>query len=212
MISKMKISRIGMKTNIHRISFYVIISAIVIILVSCGKGGSDSDTLNYDPSVLDPSVSDSVLSIQFRPPLGWALKKSEFSDKTLSSSRANRKSNEKFVFKPTAVFYDGNTRSILTTGIFELSDSLRKGGDFLNDYLTILKHKYGEEELTVRKINNKTVQLNVLQIKLPSIHTYKTLFINSNGSLIQFDYTVPANIADSQNAMIESSMASISSR
>lgn len=187
-------------------------SASLLFLLSCRKGKGDetdlSDFIAFDKSKLGIEVVDQSLGIKFYPPSGWDLKQSSISRK-VESRGSTTNPNDNFFYQPIYVFFDNTTGGLLSVGKVETSDTTIIKSARLNYYKGLLNTKYKNNDLSIGNFVHSKIYFSQLKFRKENLFSYKIIFENSSGEIIQFDYTIPKDFLESTNISIKSSIGSI---
>lgn len=205
----MKISTGKKNFNIQLVLLFVL---SVLFLISCGKGKNDETDLSnfiaFDKSKLGIEVVDQSLGIKFSPPNSWELKQSSISRK-VESRGSTTNPNDNFFYQPIYVFFDNTTGGLLSVGKVETNDTTISKSARLNYYKGLLNTKYTKNDLTVGNFVHSKIYFTQLKFRKENLVSFKIIFENSSGEMIQFDYTIPKDLLENANLSIKSSVGSI---
>lgn len=184
----------------------------LLFLMSCGKGKNDetdlSDFIAFDKSKLGIEVVDQNLGIKFFPPIGWELKQSSLSRK-VESRGTTTNPNDNFFYQPVYLFFDQTTGGLLSVGKVETNDTTITKSARLNYYKGLLNTKYKSNDLTIGNFIHSKIYFAQFKFRKEKLHSYKIIFENSTGDIIQFDYTIPMDFLENADLSIKSSVGSI---
>jgi hypothetical protein len=205
-----------MKSSIGRKKYVFLIILLFItaflFLISCGKnknGETDlSDFIAFDKSKLGIEVADQSLGIKFYPPNGWDLKQSSISRRVESRGSSTSPSNN-FFYQPVYVFFDQTTGGLLSVGKVETSDTAISKSARLNYYKGLLNTKYRDNDLSVGNFIHSKIYFTQLKFRKENLISFKIIFENPSGNMIQFDYTIPKDYLENATLSIKSSVGSI---
>lgn len=205
-----------MKINSCKKYYYLLIVLLFVssflFLISCGKGKNDETDLSnfiaFDKSKLGIEVVDQNLGIKFFPPNQWELKQSSLSRKMESRGNAANP-NDNFFYQPVYVFFDQTTGGLLSVGKVETNDTTISKSSRLNYYKGLLNTKYKSNDLAVGNFVHSKIYFTQLKFRKENLISFKIIFENSSGDMIQFDYTIPKDFLENANLSIKSSVGSI---
>ena len=205
-----------MKSSFCKKNYYFLLALLFVssflFFISCGdgkNGESDlSDFISFDKSKLGIEVIDQNLGIKFFPPNGWDLKQSSISRK-VESRGSSTKPHDNFFYQPIYVFFDNTTGGLLSVGKVETNDTTISKGARLNYYKGLLNTKYKDNNLSVGNFIHSKIYFTQLKFRKENLISYKIIFENSSGEIIQFDYTIPKDLLENANLSIKSSVGSI---
>ncbi len=199
--------------NINRIELYKKLFFLFALLLinSCGKKDNSAGANNYvvlDSSKLGIEVADQDFGIKFSPPKGWSLRPTAISKKIETRGTAEN-SSENFIYQPVYVFFNDSTGGLLSVGKVITEDSTIVKSARINYYKDLLDQKYKDDNLSSLNFINSKILFTQIKFSKHKLVSYKIIFQNAKGSIIQFDFTVPQNyLADSEN-FIKASIGSI---
>ena len=203
-------SSAGSKKYVFLIILFFISS--LLFLISCRKAKNDeidlSDFIALDKSKLGIEVSDQSLGIKFFPPNGWDLKQSSISRK-VESRGSTTNPNNNFFYQPVYVFFDKTTGGLLSVGKVETSDTTITKSARLNYYKGLLNTKYRDNDLSVGNFVRSKIYFTQLKFRKENLISFKIIFENPSGNMIQFDYTIPKDYLENATPSIKSSVGSI---
>ncbi|MHB9039279.1 MAG: hypothetical protein ACYC4T_01360 [Melioribacteraceae bacterium] len=192
------------------INFTVVVVISSFIVISCGKGKNDqndSDFFSFDKSKLGIEVVDQELGIKFNPPINWELRQTSISKKVESRDASNP--NDHFVYEPTYVFFDNSTGGLLSVGKVVTSDTTLAKSARLNYYKGVISTKNKNDKLTSSNFIHYKIYFSQFILEKQNLISYKLVFENTAGQIIQFDYTIPAGNLETAQPLIKSSIGSI---
>ena len=183
-----------------------------LILVYCReKNSGEADTVDYvsfDRSKLDIEITDLDLGISFSAPRSWSFKQTSISNKTESRGSAVNPSDN-IIYKPTYVFFNDSTGSLLSVGKIITEDSSMAGPARINFYKSLLISKYKNDKIKVVNFINSRILLTQFKIERQNLVSFRIIFENARQEIIQFDYTVPLGRLESDYPSIKSSIGSL---
>lgn len=205
-----------MKSSFSKKNSYLLRSLLIVssflFLISCGKGKNGesdlSDFVAFDKSKLGIEVMDQDLSIKFFPPKGWELKQSSISRK-VESRGSSTNPNDNFFYKPIYIFFDNTTGGLLSVGKVATNDTTILKSARLNYYKGLLNSKYKNNNLSVGNFIHSKIYFTQLRFQKENLISFKIIFENSTGEIIQFDYTIPKDFLENSDVSIKSSVGSI---
>ena len=203
-----KIIRYSSFMKIMNLIVVVVISSFIVI--SCGKGKNDqndSDFFSFDKSKLGIEVVDQELGIKFNPPINWELRQTSISKKIESRDASNP--NDHFVYEPTYVFFDNSTGGLLSVGKVVTNDTTLAKSARLNYYKGVISKKNKNDKLTGANFIHSKIYFSQFILEKQNLISYKLVFENRSGQIIQFDYTIPAANSETAQPLIKSSIGSI---
>ncbi|MHB8931820.1 MAG: hypothetical protein ACYC5R_14590 [Melioribacteraceae bacterium] len=203
-----KIIRYSSFMKLINLAIVVVISSFIVI--SCGKGKNDqndSDFFSFDKSKLGIEVVDQELGIKFNPPINWELRQTSISKKVESRDAANP--NDHFVYEPTYVFFDNSTGGLLSVGKVVTNDTTLAKSARLNYYKGVISTKNKNEKFTSGNFIHSKIYFSQFILEKQNLISYKLVFENTAGQIIQFDYTIPAGNLETAQPLIKSSIGSI---
>ncbi|NJD22027.1 MAG: hypothetical protein FIA82_05085 [Melioribacter sp.] len=209
---KMEVYKIrSSKKNFDFLPVFLFVSSI-LFLISCGKGKNDetdlSDFIAFDKSKLGIEVVDQNLGIKFFPPNGWELKQSSLSRK-VESRGTTANPGDNFFYQPVYLFFNQTTGGLLSVGKVETNDTTLSKSARLNYYKGLLNTKYKSNDLTVGNFIHSKIYFSRFKFRKEKLISFKIIFENSTGDIIQFDYTIPMDFLENADLSIKSSVGSI---
>lgn len=191
---------------------YSFLSVIVVamLLFSCGKGDNgqnDSDYFSFDKSILGIEVVDQEFGLKFYPPVNWELQQTSISKKVEAHDSANP--NDHFVYLPTYVFFDDSTGGLLSVGKVVTNDTTLAKSARLNFYKGLISSKHKNDKLISGNFVHSKIYFSQFKIEKYNLVSFKLFFLNINGDILEFDYTIPAGYLVSVQPSIKSSIGSI---
>ena len=205
-----------MKNSIGKKNYYfrlvLMLVPSLLFLISCGKGKNDeanlSDFIAFDKSKLGIEVVDQSLGIKFYPPKDWDLMQTSISRK-VESRGSSTNPNDNFFYQPVYVFFDNTSGGLLSVGKVETSDTTISKSARLNYYKGLLNTKYKNNDLSLGNFIHSKIYFTQLKFRKESLISYKIIFENASGDMIQFDYTIPKDFLENADLSIKSSVGSI---
>ena len=209
---KMEVYKISTNKKNFNVLFAFLFVSSILFLISCGKGKNDEADLNdfiaFDKSKLGIEVVDQNLGIKFFPPNGWELKQSSLSRK-VESRGTTTNPNDNFFYQPVYLFFDQTTGGLLSVGKVETNDTTISKSARLNYYKGLLNTKYKNNDLSVGNFIHSKIYFAQFKFRKEKLVSYKIIFENSSGDIIQFDYTIPIDLLENTNLSIKSSVGTI---
>jgi len=192
----------------------LILTAVVVfssfIIISCGKGKNDqndSDFFSFDKSKLGIEVIDQELGIKFNPPISWKLRQTSISKKIESRDASNP--SDHFVYEPTYVFFDNSTGGLLSVGKVVTNDTALAKSSRLNYYKGLISTKHKNDKLASGNFIHSKIYFSQFILEKQNLISFKLVFENTAGQIIQFDYTIPKDLLENAKLSIKSSVGSI---
>lgn len=193
----------------------LIISSITIltalsIFISCGKGsgiGDGSEYFSFDRSNLGIEIVDQEMGIKFYPPKEWELRQTSISRKIESRDSSNPA--DQFIYHPTYVFFNNSTGGLLSVGRVTADDTTLTGSARINFYKGLLNTKHKNDNLSTANFVHSKLYFSRFKIQKQNLVSYKLIFENKRGEIIEFDYTIPQDNLESADPSIKSSIGSI---
>lgn len=191
--------------------FYIRIFSLLTIsffLNSCSdkKDSADNDSyFSFDKSKVGIEVADQELGIKFNPPAGWDLTPSSISKKIESCGAAN----DSFIYKPTYIFFNDTTGSLLSVGKVITNDSTLSQSSVLNYYKGLISSKHKNDKLAIGGFVHSKIAFTQFEIRKENLLSFKIIFENTSNEIIQFDYTIRQNSFDKSESAIKASIGSI---
>lgn len=181
-------------------------------LTSCSKQNEDELkntqklVFNIDSSSIGKIYIDSLLSIQFNPPINWDPVPQRILD-TIRNT-ASKSTGENLSYFPVQIFADSSRRSFVNISRIDFRNELEVEEKLKEidlaivstlDTLNLVKGKFihNDQEFVQYLFTNE----EIVHFKLVLIHNFK--------NLVQFDYIISKQIYESRIKSIESSIASI---
>lgn len=201
---------------IRRHSAYIGYFLLAIILVagtalisSCKKGNADEDDSEYfsfDKSKQGIEIADQELGVKFYPPKNWDLRQTMVSKKIEA-----RGSNPEdiFIYHPTYIFFDDSTGGLLSVGKVVTSDTMLTKSTRLNFYKGLISSKHKNERLVSESFVHSKLYFSQFIIEKQNLISYKLIFENNAGEIIEFNYTIPADHLEGSHPFIKASVGSI---
>ncbi|MCX6167815.1 MAG: hypothetical protein NTX65_00625 [Ignavibacteriales bacterium] len=180
------------------------------IIISCGKGKNDqadSDYFSFDKSKLGMEVVDQDLGIKFYPPISWELRQTLISKKIEARDVANP--GDHFIYEPTYVFFDNSSGGLLSVGKVVTNDTSLAKSSRLNYYKGLISTKHKNDKLSSSNFIHSKIYFSQFTIEKQNLFSYKLVFENNAGQIIQFDYTIPSGYLETAQPLIKSSIGSI---
>lgn len=194
--------------------FYEVLIYVVMIslLASCGKGEDSQDNsdeyFSFNKSELGIEVVDQELGIKFYPPIKWELRQTSISKK-IESRGAVAKPGDNFVYQPTYVFFNDSTGGLLSVGKVVTNDTVLAKSARLNYYKGLIGTRHKNNNLTTGNFVHSKIYFTQFKIEKQNLVSFKIVFENSRGEIIQFDYTIPASNLEDTQPVVKSSLGSI---
>jgi hypothetical protein len=185
---------------------------ISLTLISCsdkGSGSSDKFSFEIDSSKINPVTKLSEFKIEFHAPVNWVEYSSELSDKVISPLSGSRYERGNFIFKPSHVFIDTKTNSVLSVGIVESTGDRSSEAKNYEDYIALLKLKYASESMEVNSSSKGEIKFSRIIIHMKNIVSEKFLLLDHSRKLIQFEYSTQQQNYTTLQPAIESSMGTL---
>lgn len=189
---------------------FIAVTLLVTLFISCRKGGEEENASDYftsDKLNRGVEVVDQELGIKFYPPVGWDLQQTAISKKIESRNSANP--NEHFVYQPTYIFFDDSTGGLLSVGKVITNDTALAKSARLNYYKGLINSKHKNDNLDTGNFIHTKIYFSQFKIEKHNLVSYKLIFENTNGEIIEFDYTIPAAHLEGIQPSIKSSIGSI---
>lgn len=189
----------------------IVISLLLILILQCGDDKKnnidDLSNLKVDNTKLASSIVDSKLGIKFKPPIKWKAKEVEFSKKVENFSK-NQNSSETFFYNPVYLFFDDSTKSLLSVGYIESSDSTLSITKKMDSYKKLINDKYHSYNLKVKEFDYLNIPFTQITYERGNFISNKILFI-ANKMIISFDFTVLKDYYNSEIKFIKATIGSI---
>ncbi len=180
----------------------------VVLLAGCGaEPRSDVQPMQFDvdPGRLGVAVEAADHGIRFQAPAGWEPLAASAID---SIGRAVALLGDVFDLRPRYVFLDPSTGSLLSVATVSLPDSLTFDEQIAH-YGALLADQFPSDTLRQGQYLKDGIHIAQFLVHPPGRVTFKLLFESPFGTLLQFDYLVPAAQYPGQIKAIESSIGSI---
>ena len=180
----------------------------VVLLAGCGaEPRSDVQPMQFDvdPSRLGAVVEAADHGIRFQAPTGWEPLAASAID---SIGRAVALAGDVFDLRPRYVFLDPSTGSLLSVATIRLPDSLTFDEQIAH-YGALLADQFPSDTLRQGQYLKDGIHIAQFLVQSSGRVTFKLLFESPFGTLLQFDYLVPAAQYPGQIKAIESSIGSI---
>ena len=184
---------------------------LLIILSSCGKSKNSSDESEYfsfDKSSLGIEVVDVDLGIKFNPPEKWNLRQTMISRKIESRGDVSNP-GDSFIYQPTYVFFNDSTGGLLSVGKVISSDSTLPKSARINYYKDVITEKTPKDNLSSASFINSKIYFSQFKIQKENLISFKLVFENIKGDIVQFDYTIRSDYLQGMLHSIKSSIGSI---
>ncbi len=193
-----------------RLKLSILFTCTLLVIACSGESSEQVDSTEYliDSTGISKSVSEDDLKIVFNPPVNWKLSRSDLSDQLIKSG-SRQFGNSGFVYKPLKLFLNTTTNSTLFVGVISENKELQTINSGLEEYKEILRLNFRKEITSERVIKIENLELTEFRIKRESIYSYKLLFENKRGKIIQLDYTTLEKYLPDEKTAIESSISTI---
>jgi hypothetical protein len=185
---------------------------LIVIFVSCGKGknGSDeSEYFSFDKSHVGIEIVDFDLGLKFNPPVKWNLRQTLISRKIETRGNVSNPSDS-FIYQPTYVFFNDSTGGLLSVGKVISSDTTLSKSARINYYKSLLTAKTPKDKIASASFVNSKIYFSQFKIQKENLVSFKLIFENLKGEIIQFDYTIRSDYLEGMLHSIKSSIGSIS--
>lgn len=186
---------------------------ILLIFVSCKEevpvGGPTPLDIQIDSLKIGNLVLDDSLKISFHPPILWEPYDAESSKRTESKRTSRRRMEEKYRLSPKHIFFDYANNSILNISEIEIVDSTTSVDSTIAEYIALNTKKYKPEDITSVDYVKDGLFITHITIKMQNLFSYKYIFINEVGRLIQFDYSIRSKLESTEFPKILSSLGTI---
>jgi hypothetical protein len=187
------------------------IALLMLVLISCAKdknGSDESEYFSLDRSSLGIEVVDVDLGIKFNPPEKWNLRQTMISRKVESRGDISNP-NDSFIYQPTYVFFNDSTGGLLSVGKVVSSDSTLAKSARINYYKGLITAKTPKDKVSSGSFVNSKLYFSQFKIQKENLISYKLIFENFKGEIIQFDYTIREDYLEGMLHSIKSSIGTI---
>ena len=186
---------------------------LLFILIYLVLACSSSDTLpvltfNVVDSLLQKSVADSTLNIEYAVPLNWKLLSPDSSALIQAALLDSQQQNSEFKLKVQKIYYASDVHSLLTVCQLPEISETAKFETVAQSFTDALNADVNKPMKTGIFLKDNFKILQALKIQENSIN-FKLLFRNNAGKYIQFDYVLSMNYYKDHVTNIESSIGSI---
>ncbi|MBU1101338.1 MAG: hypothetical protein KKA84_13130 [Bacteroidetes bacterium] len=192
----------------------IIISGFLLILLSSCKeeipvGGPIPLEITIDSTKIGDIVVDDSLGISFHPPLLWDSYDAESSKRSESKRTSRRQMKEKYRLSPKHLFFDYSNNGILNVSEIEIIDSTISVDSTISEYISLISRKYNPEDISFVNYSMDGLLIKHQTIKMKNLCSYKYVFTNLVGKLIQFDYSIRSKSEQTEFPKILSSLGTI---
>jgi hypothetical protein len=197
--------------KITKLFAQVISFFLMLVLFSCGKGknnNEEQENFSVDKSLLGIEVVDADLGIKFNSPVNWNLRQTMISRKIESRGDISNPGSS-FIYQPTYVFFNDSTGALLSIGKVITSDSTLSRSEKINYYKGLISAKTPKNILSSTSFINSKIYFSQFKIQKENLISFKLIFENLKGEIIQFDYSIRSDYLDGMQQSIKSSIGSI---
>ncbi|PKL82044.1 MAG: hypothetical protein CVV24_12170 [Ignavibacteriae bacterium HGW-Ignavibacteriae-3] len=191
---------------------YFLLGALAVsaaAIISCNKGSSDqgdSGHFSFDKSKQGIEIVDQELGIKFNPPKNWELRQTMVSKK-IESGGSNP--GDQFIYHPTYIFFNDSTGGLLSAGKVETSDTSLAKSTRLNFYKGLINSKHKNDNISAVNFVHSKLYFSQFRVEKQNLISYKLIFENTAGEIIEFDYTIPLTHLEGTQPYINASIGSI---
>lgn len=193
-----------MKVKTRNIFIDVILFFLVFIFYSCNKN-QKTEELNFinDSTKIGIETIDYDLGIKFNPPKDWELQPASLSKKMESNS------SESFYYQPIYLFFDNESKAILSVGKVQSSDTSLSKTSQINYYKSLITNKYKNNNIVYTSFTKGKIHFYKINYEKENFISYKIIFQNESNEIIQFDYSFNKNIRDKIFPFMQASIGTI---
>ncbi len=199
------------KLKVTKLFTQIIFFFLMLVLFSCGKGKNNKEepeNFLLDKSLLGIEVVDVDLGIKFNPPVNWNLRQTMVSRKIESRGDISNP-NSSFIYQPTYVFFNDSTGALLSIGKVISSDTTLLGSAKINYYKGLISAKTPKDNLSTTSFVSSRIYFSQFKIQKENLISFKLIFENLKGEIIQFDYSIRSDYLEGLQHSIKSSISSI---
>ncbi len=199
----------------YRISVVLGIALLATIFVGCGvrspsAGATGEVEFEVDPELLDSAYENRALGVAFRPPRDWIALSPE-QRQGVSEGLAREQGGQEFSLEIVDVFLETQSLSFASLSrVIDADGPTAQRSDYLEHYWANLEA--GEEDDLRSRASFTVNGLNVEQIRhSPGDRITFTLITTAgDGTVIQFDYSIPESAYATEAPKLESSIGTLS--
>ena len=188
----------------------ILILFLIIFVTNCeDEKLPEKVYFSVETNLLNSKSTDFNLGIKFSPPEKWDLRSSEISNR-VENKLGYKGIIGEFVYKPSYVYFDDSTTSVLSLGKVIPPDSLIGRSGLLNLYSQILVSKKSvDSDYEVDQFVKDGIKFTQFTIERGSIISKRLIFQNKFEDIIQFEFTSKSKQFNSEYAKIMQSIGSI---
>jgi hypothetical protein len=182
---------------------------ILLVLTACNSKEADTSKNQSHLNKLNNStIIDEELDVSFNAPLDWKEMNTALSEKMVARIK-KRGEDEFIVYSPKLFFFEDSTNSLLRVGEVNLKDNTNAESLSIKQYSKLFR-KYNRE-FTIESEKLQSNNMDILQMKLTrnKLISFKYLFKNHTGKIIQFDFSIKKENLESLYPQIMASVKSI---
>lgn len=192
-------------------------SAIVLFLfflVSGCRSGKPAEeysqkmTFNIDPSLIEAQVTDSVNHIVYSPPADWKLLPENVFERVKDGIKEQLPDSQYVLIKPVAFYADDSLKGVLSVSTVDFGKDKNAFAEKMKEYRKMLESKFGSN---IKPASFTKGDIRIMQYLIQTSRqvTFKMVFENKSGQILQFDYISERNAYLNMVKAIESSIGSI---
>jgi hypothetical protein len=194
---------------IRKILYLFLITLIILLFNQCSDPEEQKGLYNIDSLKIGDIVTDSILGVQFNPPKKWFPAQTEVSDKVIRQMSYADRYFVDYLYVATNLFYQPDNKSVLNIGQVKYREKDTLGIPNLEKYITQSTKKFQKADMKIDKFQFNDREYTRLKVNYGVWFTYRILFFNNNGKLVQFEYSTQQKYASKELLGIESSIGSI---
>lgn len=172
-----------------RNNYIISIILLIVLLTSCDKKNTTSQKSIKIKSELSERIIDENLGISYQVPLDWVQMPASLSDKMVG--RLQKKGQDEFIiYTPKSFYYNKENGSLLRVGEIKLKNNLPSDSLTIIAYSTLFQKYNRDLIIESTDIHFDKHIMKQLKISKKDLLSYKYLFKNHIGDLIQFDFSI----------------------
>ncbi len=183
---------------------------ITLLVYSCKNDTKINDSLvfNIDSTKISSIRFIDGFDVSFHPPINWEEVEADISERIVNSLKSQRAGNSKYIYKPSRIFLNKSTNSLLAVGKVETPDPEPGTNIKINDYIGIVTENFDQSISKRGSFIKDGITITQLLIQKQNLISFKLIFEIEN-TLYQFDYTAQKEYYKEELKSIESSMGTI---
>ncbi len=160
-----------------------------LVLFSCGNEQEVEKTPKTEIMLNNSIQKDDNLKISFKIPTNWSEMPTSLAEKLVA--RISKNGEDDFIVSaPKSFFYNSKTNSLLRVGSITFQNNVSPDSLTINNYISIFRKFNSDLVVDVTEIENSLFPIKQIKIAKSNLLSFKFLFQNKDGEIIQFDFSI----------------------